>query len=362
MADNNEEGRIDVDNFDFANEGASEETPMLVNYLITRLQQAMANPALQCEVQQQLQAYGFIPPHQEERIPEKSLGETSKRGTSKFETQVVDLEARSSAATVDMLLAWPTSLASSTLVSKVHEEGWLLQPAYMYWILVLTSRACISQVSSLVERESCCMVQLTGLLLCTSWLLINKPEAFFKPRSCIGKSESRAPCWDSVLSITKTMAGGSMALRVPDTRSIGRKSNEKVKHLRRKEQREGTNRLLEALQNANKLLLYVVLGSTLTALAYPPSFSWFTNRYYTPALGFLKFPVGINLNYSDFINAFKRPSVLAGRAGHLVFGNGNIETQLQLAPRQLTGAIHDYLHMHINSAAEGWTCLMQRMP
>ncbi|MCO5596562.1 hypothetical protein L7F22_050627 [Adiantum nelumboides] len=83
MANNNEEGRIDVDSFDFANEGASEETPMLVNYLITRLQQAMANPALQGEVQQQLQAYGFIPPHQEERIPEKSLGETSKRGTSK---------------------------------------------------------------------------------------------------------------------------------------------------------------------------------------------------------------------------------------------------------------------------------------
>ncbi|MCO5611846.1 hypothetical protein L7F22_066105 [Adiantum nelumboides] len=85
MADNNEEGRIDVDSFDFANEGASEETAMLVNYLITRLQQAMANPALQCEVQQQLQAYGFIPPHQEERIPEKSLGETSKRGTSKIQ-------------------------------------------------------------------------------------------------------------------------------------------------------------------------------------------------------------------------------------------------------------------------------------
>ncbi|MCO5600350.1 hypothetical protein L7F22_054461 [Adiantum nelumboides] len=83
MADNNEEGRIDVDSFDFVNEGASEETPMLVNNLIIRLQQAMANHALQCEVQQQLQAYGFIPPHQEERIPEKSLGETSKRGTSK---------------------------------------------------------------------------------------------------------------------------------------------------------------------------------------------------------------------------------------------------------------------------------------
>ncbi|MCO5590725.1 hypothetical protein L7F22_044700 [Adiantum nelumboides] len=84
MADNNEEGRINVDSFDFANEGASEETCMLVSYLITRLQQAMENPVLQGEVQQQLQAYGFIPPHQEERIPEKSLGETSKRGISKI--------------------------------------------------------------------------------------------------------------------------------------------------------------------------------------------------------------------------------------------------------------------------------------
>ncbi|MCO5551347.1 hypothetical protein L7F22_004848 [Adiantum nelumboides] len=50
-----------------------------------------------------------------------------------------------------------------------------------------------------------------------------------------------------------------------------------------------------------------------------------------------------------------------GRACHLVFGNGNIEPQLQLALRQLTGANQDYLHMHINSAAEGWTCLKQRM-
>ncbi|MCO5556001.1 hypothetical protein L7F22_009545 [Adiantum nelumboides] len=55
---------------------------MLVNYLITRLQQAMANPALQDEVHQQLQDYGFLPTHQEERAPEKSLGETSKRGLS----------------------------------------------------------------------------------------------------------------------------------------------------------------------------------------------------------------------------------------------------------------------------------------
>ncbi|MCO5594527.1 hypothetical protein L7F22_048559 [Adiantum nelumboides] len=47
MADNNEDGRINVDNFDFASEGANDDTPMLGNYLITRFQQAMANPALQ---------------------------------------------------------------------------------------------------------------------------------------------------------------------------------------------------------------------------------------------------------------------------------------------------------------------------
>ncbi|MCO5575079.1 hypothetical protein L7F22_028876 [Adiantum nelumboides] len=82
MADNNEEGRINVDNFDFTHEGATEETPMPLNYLIARLQQSMANPALEGEVHQQLQAYGFLPTHQEERAPEKSLGETSKRGLS----------------------------------------------------------------------------------------------------------------------------------------------------------------------------------------------------------------------------------------------------------------------------------------
>ncbi|MCO5596963.1 hypothetical protein L7F22_051034 [Adiantum nelumboides] len=49
---------------------------------LPKLQQAMANPTLQGEVQQQLHAYGILPTHQEERAPEKSLGETSKRGLS----------------------------------------------------------------------------------------------------------------------------------------------------------------------------------------------------------------------------------------------------------------------------------------
>ncbi|MCO5611689.1 hypothetical protein L7F22_065947 [Adiantum nelumboides] len=47
-----------------------------------RLQQAMENPTLQGEVQQQLHAYGILLTQQEERALEKSLGETFKRGLS----------------------------------------------------------------------------------------------------------------------------------------------------------------------------------------------------------------------------------------------------------------------------------------
>ncbi|MCO5581724.1 hypothetical protein L7F22_035613 [Adiantum nelumboides] len=64
------------------NEDANDDTSMLVNYLVTRLHQAMGNPALQGEVQQQLHAYGILPPIQQERGPERFKGETSKRGHS----------------------------------------------------------------------------------------------------------------------------------------------------------------------------------------------------------------------------------------------------------------------------------------
>ncbi|MCO5609714.1 hypothetical protein L7F22_063946 [Adiantum nelumboides] len=82
MADNNKENRMSIDDFDFAHEDANDETSMLVNYLVTRLHQAMGNPALQGEVQQQLHAYGILPPIQQERGSERFQGETSKRGLS----------------------------------------------------------------------------------------------------------------------------------------------------------------------------------------------------------------------------------------------------------------------------------------
>ncbi|MCO5567057.1 hypothetical protein L7F22_020742 [Adiantum nelumboides] len=82
MADNNKENRMSIDDFDFAHEDANDDTSMLVHYLVTRLHQAMGDPALQGEVQQQLHAYGILPPIQQERGPERFQDETSKRGLS----------------------------------------------------------------------------------------------------------------------------------------------------------------------------------------------------------------------------------------------------------------------------------------
>ncbi|MCO5595753.1 hypothetical protein L7F22_049801 [Adiantum nelumboides] len=49
MVDNSKENRMSIDDFDFAHEDATDDTPMLVNYLVTQLQQAMGNPAIQGE-------------------------------------------------------------------------------------------------------------------------------------------------------------------------------------------------------------------------------------------------------------------------------------------------------------------------
>uniref|UniRef100_A0A7N0ZQP5 Uncharacterized protein n=1 Tax=Kalanchoe fedtschenkoi TaxID=63787 RepID=A0A7N0ZQP5_KALFE len=76
---------------------------------------------------------------------------------------------------------------------------------------------------------------------------------------------------------------------------------------------------VEILRGANAIIPHVVLASTLLALIYPPSFTWFTSRYYAPALGFLMFAVGVNSSEKDFIEAFSRPSaMLAGYIGQFL--------------------------------------------
>ncbi|XP_042428637.1 probable sodium/metabolite cotransporter BASS5, chloroplastic [Zingiber officinale] len=77
--------------------------------------------------------------------------------------------------------------------------------------------------------------------------------------------------------------------------------------------------ILEILKGANSIIPHIVLGSTVLALIYPPSFTWFTNRYYAPALGFLMFAVGVNSSPKDFVEAFKKPdAIAAGYVGQFI--------------------------------------------
>ncbi|KAK8916727.1 hypothetical protein KSP39_PZI022712 [Platanthera zijinensis] len=73
------------------------------------------------------------------------------------------------------------------------------------------------------------------------------------------------------------------------------------------------------LKRANSLIPQIVLASTVLALVFPPSFTWFTTRYYAPALGFLMFAVGVNSRPKDFLEAIKRPEVIAaGYVGQFI--------------------------------------------
>ncbi|PKU83733.1 putative sodium/metabolite cotransporter BASS5, chloroplastic [Dendrobium catenatum] len=69
--------------------------------------------------------------------------------------------------------------------------------------------------------------------------------------------------------------------------------------------------VLKILKRANSFIPHIVLASTVLALVYPRSFTWFTTRYYAPALGFLMFAVGVNSSPKDFMQAIRRPEVIA---------------------------------------------------
>ncbi|XP_061357793.1 probable sodium/metabolite cotransporter BASS5, chloroplastic [Gastrolobium bilobum] len=77
--------------------------------------------------------------------------------------------------------------------------------------------------------------------------------------------------------------------------------------------------ILKILKQSNSFLPHAVLASTLLALIFPPSLTWFTSRYYAPALGFLMFAVGVNSSEKDFLEAFNRPAEIAtGYVGQFV--------------------------------------------
>lgn len=82
---------------------------------------------------------------------------------------------------------------------------------------------------------------------------------------------------------------------------------------------ESENKFLKILKGANSIIPQVVIASTVLALVFPPSFTWFTTRYYAPALGFLMFAVGVNSSEKDFVEAFHRPAaIIVGYVGQFV--------------------------------------------
>ena len=73
---------MNIDGFDFANEGMNIDTSMHVNELVTRLEQALINPVLQDEAFQQLYDRGILQRPQNESKLEKPHKEDLKRGHS----------------------------------------------------------------------------------------------------------------------------------------------------------------------------------------------------------------------------------------------------------------------------------------
>lgn len=73
----------------------------------------------------------------------------------------------------------------------------------------------------------------------------------------------------------------------------------------------GLKKWEDALKHVNVYIPHAVVASTVLALSYPPSFTWFTTKYYAPALGFLMFAVGVNLSIDDFKHAVERPGPVA---------------------------------------------------
>lgn len=118
-------------------------------------------------------------------------------------------------------------------------------------------------------------------------------------------------CWGSRLIVSRRVSGGISDPVDPDEPLNYAPLSPQVL--------ENKASFVDVLKKANSVLPQVVLASTILALVYPPSFTWFTSRYYAPALGFLMFAVGLNSSEKDFIEAFKRPApILAGYVGQFV--------------------------------------------
>ncbi|XP_073047797.1 probable sodium/metabolite cotransporter BASS5, chloroplastic isoform X3 [Primulina eburnea] len=133
---------------------------------------------------------------------------------------------------------------------------------------------------------------------------------------CLSRSPIH-PCCGCLIDLGGISRSLLVGKCVPDSLSPELSSNCSSESPQLLSNKEGS--VITILRAANSFLPQVVIASTVLALIFPPSFKWFTNRYYAPALGFLMFAVGVNSSEKDFLEAFSRPTtILAGYVGQFV--------------------------------------------
>ncbi|KAJ8460240.1 hypothetical protein OPV22_033166 [Ensete ventricosum] len=131
---------------------------------------------------------------------------------------------------------------------------------------------------------------------------------------------SSSSCSSSALNYSKydkILLGRCVSAKAADSFEPDRTANDAFRPSQ--EIRQDEISILKIFKGANSIIPHVVLASTVLALVYPPSFTWFTTRYYAPALGFLMFAVGVNSSPKDFVEAFKKPdAIAAGYVGQFI--------------------------------------------
>eukprot|EP00850_Spirogloea_muscicola_P018507 SM000170S02679 [mRNA] locus=s170:173700:176449:- [translate_table: standard] len=75
----------------------------------------------------------------------------------------------------------------------------------------------------------------------------------------------------------------------------------------RKGKRDKLGRKFDLAKALSQMLPIVVVATAAVALSHPPAFTWFTKKYYAPALGGIMLSIGVQLSLSDFEVALRRP-------------------------------------------------------
>ncbi|KAL3689840.1 hypothetical protein R1sor_016149 [Riccia sorocarpa] len=143
------------------------------------------------------------------------------------------------------------------------------------------------------------------------------PEAKIQPQGLLFWNAAKSKVPGVETKLRKSSISGRISVKCSSEDAAG-SSEEPVKTPQNNE-KTLLEKVKHGLQNANAFFPYAIVASTALAFAYPPSFTWFTTRYYAPALGFLMFAVGVNLSIESFQKAIDRSAVIGlGYIGQFV--------------------------------------------